>query len=429
VYLRRQIHPVMAIPKFYLEGRSDRKTNIPIILRYSFHGMRFEYYTGIRVDKKYYIPEYWKKSGKPIKATAPRAEYQNEQLDIIFGHVHAAENAAKAFGTPLTVEYFREYLNQKLKEKPKDETRITLLQYFDQFIAEMRNGINQKTGHKLSHANIEKYSAVKNMLIAFGKFRGAPVDFQDVDKRLYDELINYMITEKKYALNTYGRHIKFIKTVLHKATRDGINTNIKYQNSFVGVTEPSDNAYLTETELESIYNHDFSGSPKLDRVRDVFLIGCWTGLRFSDYTNIRKEHINGDRIKLVTQKTKQQVIIPLHPTVMAILEKYDYQLPPAISNQKFNDYLQDVCEAAEINETYTKNITRAGKREVISGAKYQFITSHTARRTFATNAYRRKISPFLIMSITGHKTEAEFLKYLKITGEERAQMFEEMAKW
>jgi len=419
----------MAIPKFYLEGRSDRETNIPIILRYSFHGMRLEYYTGVRVDEKQYIPKYWKTQKNPIKSTAPKAENLNEQLNIISSHVHGAENAAKAAGIPLSVEYFREYLNQKLKEKPKDDHKITLLQYFDQFIAEMKNGINQKTGHKLSPANSEKYSAVKSMLTAFGKFRGASVDFQDVDKNLYDELINYMITEKKYALNTYGRHIKFIKTVLHKATRDGLNTNIKYQNAFVGVTEPSDNAYLTETELESIYKYDFSAKPKLDRVRDVFLIGCWTGLRFSDYTNIRKEHVNGDRIKLVTQKTKQQVIIPLHPTVKSILEKYDYQLPPAISNQKFNEYLQDVCEAAEINETYAKNITRAGIREVISGEKYKFITSHTARRTFATNAYRRKISPFLIMSITGHKTEAEFLKYLKITGEERAQMFEEMAKW
>lgn len=419
----------MAIPKFYLEGRADRETNIPIILRYSFHGVRLEYYTGCRVDKKYYIAKYWKQSVRPIKLSAPKSEYFNNQLAIITNHVHAAENAAKAAGTPLSVEYFRNYLDEKLKDKPEEDTHTSLLKYFDQFIEEMRNGINQKTGHRLSHANIEKYSAVKNMLIEFGKHRRKDVDFDDVDKKLYDELVNYMITEKKYALNTYGRHIKFIKTVLHKATRDGINTNIKYQNSFVGVTEPSDNAYLTEEELTKIYKKDFSKYPKLDRVRDVFLVGCWTGLRFSDYTNIRKEHINGDRIKLVTQKTKQQVIIPLHPIVKAILEKYDYQLPPAISNQKFNDYLQEVCEKTKINENYTKNITRAGIREVISGPKSNFITSHSARRTFASNAYKRGISIYLIMTITGHKTEAEFLKYLKITGEERAEMFAEMAKW
>lgn len=419
----------MAIPKLYIEKRGDRTTNLAINLKYSFHGMRLEYFTGIRVDDNHFVTDYWSRNGNPIKSTAPKAEDLNEKLNIILGHVRTAENKALAAGTPLSVEYFRDYLNKQLKEKPEDDTHITIFKYFDQFIEEMRNGINQKTGVKLSKANIEKYSAVKSMLEAFVKHRGAPIDFGDFDKKLYDELIIYMINEKKYALNTYGRHIKFIKTVLHKATRDGINTNIKYQNSFVGVTEPSDNAYLTDEELDLIYKKDFSASPYLDRVRDIFLIGCYTGLRFSDYTNLLPEHIVGDRIKIVTQKTRQQVIIPMHPRVKAILEKYHFHLPPPISNQKFNTYIQKVCKKAEINEPYTKNITRAGVRETISGKKYEFISSHSARRTFATNAYKRKIAPFLIMAITGHKTEAEFLKYIKITGEERAQMFEEMAKW
>jgi integrase len=132
---------------------------------------------------------------------------------------------------------------------------------------------------------------------------------------------------------------------------------------------------------------------------------------------------------MVTQKTKQQVIIPLHPTVKAILEKYNYHLPFTISNQKFNDYLGEVCEKADIKEQYTKSITKAGKREVKAGAKHKFITSHSARRSFATNAFKRGISPYLIMSITGHKTETEFMKYLKVTAEERAEMFAKEAKW
>ncbi|MEI6174285.1 MAG: tyrosine-type recombinase/integrase [Bacteroidota bacterium] len=425
----------MAIPKFYLEHRKDKETGLPIktdlavILKYSFHGQRLEYFTGVRIDEKHYKAEYWKGSGDPVKTTAPKAEDKNQKLNTIKNHIDNAENIAKVSGIPLSVEYFRNYLNDKLKAKPAIDTSVTLIQYFDQFIEGMRNGINKKTGHRLSFTNIEKYQAVKNMLIDFGKHRGGEVDFKDIDEGLYNELVNYMITEKKYALNTYGRHIRFIKTVLHRATADGFNVNMKFQRAFVGVTEPSENAYLTEKELEALYKHDFSNNPHLDRVRDIFLIGCWTGLRFGDYTNIRKEHIINDRIKMVTQKTKKLVIIPLHPTVTAILEKYNYQLPPAISNQKFNDYIQDVCREAEINEPYSKNITRAGKVEVISGKKHEFISSHSARRTFATNAFKRKISPLLIMSITGHKTETEFTKYIKITDEERAAMFEREAKW
>jgi len=420
----------MAQAKFYLEKRGDKTTQLPILMAYSFHGQRLIYYTGVRVDKKFYTQNYWKGNGKPpIKVTAPQAEFLNTQLSIIKSHLGAAENEAKAAGMPLSVSYFRQYLDSKLKEKPKPDT-ITLMKYYDIFIEGMKNGINQKTGHPLSGANIEKYTASKNMLKDFCQYRGREVNFEDVDEAFYNELITYMISVKKYALNTYGRHIKFLKTILHRATQDGINTNLKFQKALVGVTEPSENAYLTEEELETLRKHDFSGSPRLERVRDFFLVGCWTGLRFSDYTNLKKENITANNmIKILTQKTKKQVIIPLHPVVKEILEKYDYQLPPAISNQKFNDYIQAACQQAEIKSLFTKNITRAGKVQTMSGKKYEFISSHSARRTFATNAYKRKIPILLIMSITGHRTETEFLKYIKITDEERAELFAQEAKW
>jgi len=132
---------------------------------------------------------------------------------------------------------------------------------------------------------------------------------------------------------------------------------------------------------------------------------------------------------LKTQKTKHTVTIPIHPTVRAILEKYNYELPPAISNQKFNKYIREVAEAAKINEPFTKHITKGGKSLSIPMKKYEAVSSHVARRSFATNAYKRKIEPLLIMAITGHKTETEFLKYIKVTDEEKAAMFESAAQW
>lgn len=437
----------MAQAKFYLEARKVKKTekdkenqelekfrdkNIPILLSYSFHGQRLIYYTGLRVDKKHYTPEYWKGNGKPaIKTTCLDCDYLNNQLDIIKGHLGSAENEAKAAGIPLSVDYFREYLNQKLKEKPaaQEPGKITFIKYFEQCIETMKTGTNKNTGHQLSKAMPVKYTTIKNMLEDFEKFRGAHLQWEDFNQQMYDDLVDYMITEKKYALNTYGRATRFIKTILHKATKEGINTNIKYQSTFTGAKEETDNAYLTEKELDTLYKHDFSGSPRYDRVRDIFLIGCWTGLRFSDYSSIRTEHINGNRIKMVTKKTGQPVIIPLHPIVKAILEKYNYQLPTAISNQKFNDYLGEACKEAELNEPFSKSINKAGKTVVTAGPKHEFITSHSARRTFASNMFKRGVSPYLIMTITGHRTELEFLKYLKVTAEERAEMFAKEAKW
>jgi len=420
----------MALVKFYLEKRGDRETNIPVLMVYSFHGQRLIYYTGLRVDKKFYNEEYWKGTEKgnkkqPIKANAPKADYLNEQIEIITKHLGSAENEAKAAGIPLSVDYFREYLNQKLKEKPtpKAEVQLTFIQFFDKVIEGM------KTSHQVVAVTRRRYATVKTMLEDFEKHRGATIQWNEFDQKLFDQLNTYQIEQKKYSLNTIGRNTRSIKTILNKAIQAGYVVNVKYQGAFKSTSEAIDNPYLTESELEKIYKHDFSGNPHLDRVRDIFLIGCWTGLRFSDYSAIRPENINGSTIKMITQKTKQQVIVPLHPTVRAIFEKYNYQLPSAISNQKFNDYLGEVCEKADIKDPYTKSITKAGKREVTAGAKCKFITSHSARRSFATNAFKRGISPYLIMTITGHKTETEFLKYLKITNEERAEMFAKEAKW
>ena len=413
----------MITPRFTIDTKKGKK-NCPIRARYSVNNTKAEYYTRLHVDETYYVAKYWKGNKKAIKYTAPDCDYINEQLDIIVGHFHTAENKALAAGMTLTVEYFREYLNTQLKEKtkPKSAEPLTFIQFFDKVIEGMK-------GTQIATVTRRRYSTVKTMLEEFEEKRGTVIKWEDFDKKLFDAIITFQIDVKKYATNTIGRNTRTIKTILSKAVQEDFKVNIKYQGAFKSESEAVDNAYLTESELETIYNHDFSENPRLDRVRDMFIIGCWTGLRFSDYSDIKPEHINNGMIKMVTQKTKQQVIIPLHPTVKAIFEKYDYQLPFSISNQKFNDYLEEVCEDAKINEPYTKSITKAGKRTVVSGKKYEFITSHSARRSFATNAFKRGIPPYLIMSITGHKTETEFMKYLKVTAAERAEMFAKEAKW
>ena len=171
-------------------------------------------------------------------------------------------------------------------------------------------------------------------------------------------------------------------------------------------------------------------SPKLDKVRDLFLIGCNTGLRFSDYTTIKKEDIQDNRLRIVAQKTSRKVIIPLMPQVKEILQKYDFQLPAAISNQKFNEYLKEVAKLAGLTDPCVTHITRGGKNVVKkeNQKKYDLVTSHVARRSFATNYYKMKIDKLEIMAITGHKTESEFLKYIKVTQEEKADSFEKNVK-
>ncbi len=422
----------MAKIKFYLEKRAGKTKDLPIILKYSFLNQRLEYYTGYRIDLNHYNEFYWKdknQNKKAVKKSAPKSQFINDNLDILVTHIQNIETNAKALGLPLTPIYFKDELNKLVKQKPEESKKVNLLQFFDMYIENCKTAINPKTGHILSKANSVKYGTIKKLIEDFGKYRGKQVDFEDFDKALYNEFVNYMIHQKKYSINTYGRTIRFVKTVLNAATEQGYNTKLEFKTTFKGVTEPSDSTYLNEKELEAIYALDLSGDFKHERVRDLFLIGCWTGLRFGDFTTIKKDDIKDDRIRVKTLKTRSKVVIPILPTVKHILEKYNYELPPAISNQKFNEYLGEVAEMAKINEPFTKKITKAGKVQSLTAPKYEYITSHVARRSFATNAYKRGIGTILIMAMTGHKSEKEFLKYIKISDEENADLFEESSSW
>jgi len=332
-----------------------------------------------------------------------------------------------AKGEILTPEVFKTGLDNKLKARPakktEQETPITLLQYFDIFVEDTKTRTNEKTGRKLSKAMPKKYNNIKNLFKDFCTHEGFVYDFKDINSNFHKRFVAYMLNEKNYSVNTYGRALKFVKTLISKATKDGYNTNLYYQK-IVGVQEESESIYLNEAELQKIYKLDLSNRPWLEKVRDLFIIGCNTGLRFSDYTTISPDDIQGYKLRNNAQKTNSKIVIPLLADTKAILQKYNFQLPKAISNQKFNESLKKIAEEAGIKENVTTHITRGGVMETTKQFKYELVTSHVARRSFATNYYLMGIDTLQIMAITGHKTEKEFLKYVKVTRDEKADLFE-----
>jgi len=406
--------------RYFLNKKKGTEEKRPIMLSYHFNGQRLFYYTGKKVHEDHFYPD--KKS--PVTSGVDRLEI-NARLEIIRSTIGEIENKAIAGGEPVSTEMIRAGLNEKIKARPKEKTDIiTLTKYFDIYLDEMKGKVNLRTGRMLSKTMPQKYKNLKETFTAFCKNEGREFDFNDIDKTFYDKFVSYLITNKNYSVNTYGRAIKFFKTILYDAANKGINKNFAFIKSMQGVTEQADSIYLTESELSTIYNLNLTAKPHLDRVRDLFLIGCWTGLRFSDFSEIKPEDVRENRIRVLTQKTKQRVTIPANPIVKSILLKYNYQLPTAISNQKFNEYIKDVVKIAEINEQYVKRITKQGKSQKTSKPKYEFVGSHTARRSFATNMFLKGIPSALIMGITGHATEKEFLKYIKVSEEQKADMFE-----
>lgn len=212
---------------------------------------------------------------------------------------------------------------------------------------------------------------------------------------------------------------------MQHATEAGINTNMDFKNrKFAVPSEDGEKIYLRESELLALYKLDLTRFPGLEAARDLFLVGCYTALRYSDYTNIKPENIvptdQGSVIMITTQKTGQRVVIPLHQVVREILQKYNNHLPKAISNQKTNDHLKELGKRAGIIEKVSITKMTGGVRRTLTKSKYELISSHNARRTGATNMYLAGIPAHSIMKITGHKSEQSFIRYLRFDEEDNA---------
>ena len=249
------------------------------------------------------------------------------------------------------------------------------------------------------------------------------LEFKDIDQDFLASFVGYLQGLNK-ATNTIAHKVISIKAVMRAAVERGLTDNERWR-FFRNSSEETDAVALDEDELRKIRDYDFSCEPRLERVRDLFLIGCWTGLRFSDVTRIRRENISEGVISIVQSKTNDLVVIPVHPVFRELWEKYNGNLPTNISNQKFNDYIKEVCRIVGLTGRVLKSITRGGRKQTESYEKWQLVSSHTARRSFASNLYRSGFPSISIMQITGHRTETAFLKYIKVSRQEHARLLAE----
>jgi integrase len=226
------------------------------------------------------------------------------------------------------------------------------------------------------------------------------------------------------AKNTIGTHLKKIKQMLKEAHQAGLHSNTSYQ-AFQTMQEQVDAIYLTMDEIEAIYN--LTDLPAyLERSRDRFLIGCYTGLRYADFSQIIPSNIDAEGyLRVRTRKTKALVVLPVHPNIYAILQRNGNQPPRSISNQKLNQHLKEIARLAEITQPVSTVRTEGGKRVERTRPKWQLVSTHTARRSFATNAYLAGIPVPAIMQITGHATYKSFLKYVRVDAERNARLLKD----
>lgn len=310
------------------------------------------------------------------------------------------------------------YHNPKKTAKKKNTT--TLFSFIQDFIDKAPTRPNPKSGRPVCYKMIREYERTFELLKEYCKEKRKKVDFEHIDLNFYHDFSAYL-TSLNLATNTIGKKIQTLKIFLNAATDAGHNTYTHYKSHrFTCIKEETESIHLTQEELQKLYNHDFSKNHRLEKIRDLFLIGAWTGLRFSDWNQVTPENIDDGLLMVKQSKTGGKIWIPLHPMVESIINKYDGELPEVPSNQKFNDYLKEVGEIAKINAPFKKSITKGGVKQTTVYKKHTLLTTHAARRSFATNAYNAGVPSLTIMAITGHKTETSFLKYLKVTPKEHA---------
>lgn len=309
---------------------------------------------------------------------------------------------------------------ERLRKLEEQKQANSLFRYIENFIDKAPKRKHRETGCLLSPNNIQQYRATYKHLQAFAESnRKKDFIFADITQKFYDKFVTYL-QGLGFTQNSVGKHIRVLKLMLNEAPRE-LREQANYEKFHV-FTEETDTIHLNEAELQQLKDVNFGDAQYLDRVRDWFLLLAWTGSRFSDLEKIGKTDIKDGFISFRQQKTNTKVVIPLHPVVVEVLEKYDYQMPEPISNQRFNEYIKEACKAALIDSTESVTVTVGGVKQTTTQPKHELVSSHTGRRSFATNMYERGLPSLMIMAITGHKTEKSFLKYIKTTPQKHAEM-------
>lgn len=382
-------------------------------------------------------------------------------IDAGIASVEAAKNTITHILRPDIINKV-ENLQAEEELRQEKEKRTTLIEWIETFIRQCETGerLKRKSTRTITDGTIKSYKGTLAQIKAYQEKRHRIVDFDDVTLDFYDDWRRFFLQKtdargnlRPYSPNTIGRHVRNLKIFLYAAKDMKLTTNTEFESSrFSADSQDVENVYLTDDRVQQLYEADFEDPQTIDRLmklapddqeravmkdqitrrtpkllneaKDIFVVGCLTGQRVSDYKRInetmfKKLSDGNEYIYLQQEKTDKWIYIPLDIRVRAILQKYGGKLPH-IYDQDLNERIKVIGrlmgwrENAGIKELH-------GMMEVETQKKfYECIKTHTARRTFATNAYKHKISLSSIMVITGHSSEKMLRKYLKLDNEERA---------
>ena len=382
-----------------------------IFVRYSHKGRTTFLSSGESID-----PQYWDKNRCRARKSFQGQMKLNLYLETFKDKIDEIVRDARIQDIEPTTSYVVNTI-RNIKNGNGLSDKLSFFEFYDQWIEHKQTSCSPGTirGFKLTKNHLKKYEKQKRIRI----------DWDTFNLNFYDSFMNYLYGIGN-CTNTFGGHIKRIKIILNAAFDRKYHRNENFKSKkFKVESKIAYTIFLNEDELKKIYEVDFSSNSRLDKVRDQFIVACYTGLRFSDFRKIKPESVKDGFLEIQTKKTKQRVMIPWHSYVKEILEKWEYVLPPAVSNQKFNNYIKEVCQLAGLTEKIIIPSDKGGITKDYVYHKFELVSTHTARRSFSTNLFLLGFPSIFIMKITGHRTEKAFLTYIKIDEEQAMKKLKE----
>ncbi len=404
---------------FYLKQPKSEKETLIIIQYYvKYDNSVFKFSTSEKIN-----PKDWDfKNRMPISkrgSAGVRLANISNSISIYNNFLLQVIDNSKLNGITVT----KELLKNEFKKKFKGEVQefIYFVDFIIDFINKAPNLTNRNTGKKYSSKKIQEYRKVLKIITEFD----SKVRIENFTITTHDKFIDYL-EFKGYARNTVGDFIKNVKLLLKIAESDGYKVHDDL-NKFSVIKETSLSIALREDEINKIFKHEFE-SEHLRNCRDLAIIGFWTGLRINDLLSLPKINESDTFITVEPKKTKDsskiKVVIPLHHHIKEVILKRG--MPRMISDVKFNKYIKKVCQEVGMDEMIEGSLMvkieyKKYRKKTGLYPKYKLVSSHTCRRSFATNLYLMNFPVLSIMKITGHTTEKSFLAYIKVTPTEHAE--------
>lgn len=406
---------------FLKKPKSDKETLILFSCYFKEEGKKFVYSTGETI-----LPAHWdQKNRMPnIRGSkkAPNRGAIKMQLDRYTATFRNVRSRCISMQQDFTSQLLKKAFDEEFKKAPTGKN--IFFDAYDEFVEQ------KKKNQEWKHATEKRYKNIKNLLESFQTETGYNLTFNSINAKFHAEFTHYCMETKGHVNNTYGRNLGLFKTFMHWAldSANGYTYNDEFKKFKKKERVVTPQIALKREDLEKLMNHEFE-LKHLERVRDVFVFACVTGLRFGELSLVKKSSVFEDTLYLKEEKgaEKDARTIPLNDLAMFLLRKYNYKLP-LITNQRQNEYVKDVFEKVGYTWDVEKEVTKGKEVQRETMPFYKRVSTHTARRTFITMLKRDGKSDKLISKITGHRDLKTLNQYYQVDDDAKKEAIESTFK-